>query len=492
MDRKKSVDPHIGQRLKEYREHRGMTVRELADAARLTSGQICHYEHGFNRISHERVTEFARILRIKSDDLYKPPGSPLRRNHVRWRITNFVAAMIAEAAALVSSRKKVAAAADNEMLALSTAVAVAVSASAAAASDARDEKTSSLTISGDDTAVNISGSDSGVALEFNPVWGYRTAATVTDIVVADKLEIAGAVSQPGMLKIDPEILQLDGLDAANALVMTNGTSTETINLSRHYALDDSGDGRGDKIAAWDPPVSAAGETSVQSVAENGFSASNPFTETPNGNGNHSAFNFDNFKLADDNSVHPGKASVPAQHNDKSSPAVADKDHPAHPHDKFKFADDADDDSAHPDNAKGKDKDISAQSSDVSEDQFKTKLDDHHASADPKIDDIAKGHDNFKLADDDSAHPGNAKGEDESADAVMSDAASDQFIFGKGGHKKVEDTPDRIETDHTVIADIQDALQTAPDTNAVNALDANHTTAAQDMTKVPHHHGDFLT
>src|SRR5262245_37402164 len=256
---------------------------------------------------------------------------------------------------------------------------------------------------------------------------------------------------------------------------------------------------------------------------------------------------DNFKLADDNSVHPGKASVPAQHNDKSSPAVADKDHPAHPHDKFKFAEDADDDSAHPGNAKGKDKDISAQSSDVSEDQLKTKLDDHHASADPKIDDTAKGHDNFKFADDDSAHPGNAKGKDKdisaqssdvsedqfktklddhhasadpkiddtakgddnfkladdnsvhpgnakgkdkAADAVMSDAASDQFIFGEGGHKKVEDTPDRIETDHTVIADIQDALQTAPDTNAVNALDANHTTAAQDMTKVPHHNGDF--
>src|SRR5262249_26229651 len=207
--------------------------------------------------------------------------------------------------------------------------------------------------SGDDTAVNISGSDSGVALALNPVWGDRMAATVTDTVVADKLEIAGAVSQPGMLKIDPEILQLDGLDAANALVMTNGTGTETINLSRHYSLDDSGDGRGDKIAALDPRVSAAGETSVQSVAENGCSASNPFTETPNGNGNHSAFNFDNFKFADDNSVHPGKASVPAQHNDKSSPAVADKDDPAHPHDKFKFADEAAHDSAPPRNQKSK-------------------------------------------------------------------------------------------------------------------------------------------
>jgi hypothetical protein len=39
MDRKSPVDPHIGRRLKEYRQHRGMTVRELADAAHATPGQ---------------------------------------------------------------------------------------------------------------------------------------------------------------------------------------------------------------------------------------------------------------------------------------------------------------------------------------------------------------------------------------------------------------------------------------------------------------------
>ena len=61
MDRKSPVDAHIGQRLKEYRRLRGMTVRELADAAHVTPGQISHYEHGRDRISHERITEFARI-----------------------------------------------------------------------------------------------------------------------------------------------------------------------------------------------------------------------------------------------------------------------------------------------------------------------------------------------------------------------------------------------------------------------------------------------
>src|SRR6516164_3329158 len=117
MDRKRPVDAHIGQRLKEYRQLRGMTVRELADAADVTPGQISHYEHGRDRISHERITEFARILRIKPNDLYQPPGSRLRRNHVRWRLTNFMAAVIAEAAALMSSWRKAAAdkaAADNE------------------------------------------------------------------------------------------------------------------------------------------------------------------------------------------------------------------------------------------------------------------------------------------------------------------------------------------------------------------------------------------
>jgi hypothetical protein len=49
-----------------------------------------------------------------------------------------------------------------------------------------------------------------------------------------------------------------------------------------------------------------------------------------------------------------------------------------------------------------------------------------------------------------------------------------------------------EIDHTVPAAIQHLLDTAHDTNAVSALEPNHATAPQDMTKVqlPHHQGDF--
>jgi transcriptional regulator with XRE-family HTH domain len=469
MGRKSPVDTHIGQRLKEYRQHRGMTVRELADAAHVTPGQISRYEHGRDRISHERVTEFARILRIKSNDLYQPPGSRLRRNHVRWRLTNFIAAVIAEAAALMSSRGK--AATDNEAI-MVAAVAVAIGASAAAASDAGAGEKSSLTTSADDTAVDISGSLSGAAL--------------------------------------------------NALLIMDGANTDTINLPGHYTINAVvSQGRDGKVA-YDPPMSATGEqASAQSTsAENGFIVSNPFpsTETASGNKDHSAFQFkpsmdhhavtdpeinditkehsehpadphsDNFKLAD-NDDHPGKASHDASKiNDI---AKEQPEHPAHPHsDNFKFADD--DGSAHPGRATAKDKDILVQ-----------------PSADPKIGDIAKEHPehpahphsdvnqlaSFKLADEGSADSGrlahpyfdNAK----VPSTVMSDAASDQFVFEKGHDKVADVKPDMIETDHAV-ADIRHLLHTAHDANAVVALDPNHTTAPQDMTKVqlPHHHGDF--
>src|SRR5215475_6377430 len=292
MARKSLVDTHIGQRLKEYRQLRGMTVRELADAAHVSPGQISHYEHGRDRISHERITEFARILRIKSNDLYQPPGSRLRRNHIRWRLTNFMAAVIAEAAALMSSRRK--AAADNE----ATMVAAVAVGAAAAASDAGAGEKSSLTTSADDTAVDISGSLSGAALKFNPIW-HGMGETVTDketiIVVEGKLEISGAVSET-IFRADAETtLQLGASDAANALLIMDGANTDTINLPGHYTINAAeSQVQGGKVA-YHPPMSAAGEqASAQSTsAENGFIVSNPFplTEMASGNKDHSALQF---------------------------------------------------------------------------------------------------------------------------------------------------------------------------------------------------------
>jgi transcriptional regulator with XRE-family HTH domain len=83
MEHKRPIDPHIGQRLKEYREHRGMTVRQLAEAVHLSPAAIGDYEHARTRIAADRIAHIARILKIKPSDLYEPPGSALRRNHVR-------------------------------------------------------------------------------------------------------------------------------------------------------------------------------------------------------------------------------------------------------------------------------------------------------------------------------------------------------------------------------------------------------------------------
>jgi hypothetical protein len=274
------------------------------------------------------------------------------------------------APAPASSRRNAAADAADEaiMVALSAAVAVAVS---AAASGAAAGETSSLATSQNDTAVDIadtvSGSDSstvdsGAAPEFYPI-SHRMAETVTDNerveVVEGKLQIAATASETGMSKADAEAtLRLDGSDAANGLVITDGTNADAINLPGDHtaktARHVSDDGRGGK-AAHNAPVSETGEdTSAQSTSpDNHFSVSSPFTEMPSGNGDHSASAFK--PSVDHDATVPGinLVSIPKdqllQHPaDNLIHIPAQPDHgadPAHPHvdgdqsPSFKFADD---------------------------------------------------------------------------------------------------------------------------------------------------------
>jgi VCBS repeat-containing protein len=321
------------QRLREYREHRGMTVRQLAEAIHMSPGTISDYEHGRMRIPSDRLTQLSRILAIKPGDLLQPFGWPLRRNRVRSRVIELMAAMIAEAAALVSSRRKVAAAADNEMLALSTAVAVAVSASAAAASDASGEKISSLT-SGDDAAVDTSGVSWSSAA---PDWRHRMAGTVTNNErVEGNLEIAGlAVPEMRTFKADEmrtfkadaeATLQIDAADAANAPIMD--AHADPIHVPDHHTIELPAQSRGDKLDR--RPVSATSEEKEEKSAKTEFIASKP----PSDNGHDSAFQFK------PNFDHPAKIGDVAKAKDQ--PAQSENF-------KFKFADD---DEGH---ATGKDK-----------------------------------------------------------------------------------------------------------------------------------------
>src|SRR5262249_57590762 len=97
-------------------------------------------------------------------------------------------------------------------------------------------KTSSLTISGNDTAVDITGYvsgsdssivDSGAALKLSPVSHWITENGTIEAING---EPAGAVSETGAFKIDAgAALQLEGSDAVSAPVITDATNTDAIN-----------------------------------------------------------------------------------------------------------------------------------------------------------------------------------------------------------------------------------------------------------------------
>jgi hypothetical protein len=325
-----------------------------------------------------------------------------------------------------SSRRKVTYVTDDDaiMVALSTAVAVALS---TAVSHADSGETPGLTIDGNDTAVDLAGTgsdsfrvDSDAAPKFSPI-SHRTTETPADDGTVDlingKLQIAGAVSEMGILEVDAGATpQVEGSDAVDASVIAGETNADAINLPGNYTIKTawhfSDDGRGGK-SVQDPSVSATGEdTSAQSTsADNGFAVSSPFAATLSGNGDYSALpfmtNWDHHASAspDINDIakgllqHPADTllHMPAQLADNGSPTGTDGAHPAHPHfdgnqpASLKFADDG---SAHPGPVPHDPPPVTALSSDLGEDHsahpFKPNSD-HHASADPEIKDIAKDH-----------------------------------------------------------------------------------------------------
>jgi hypothetical protein len=344
------------------------------------------------------------------------------------KTTDATVTLVAEASTLTatettSSRRKASSAAGDEaiMVAFSTAVAFAVS---AAVSHAGAGEISSLATRGDDTAIDTSGAvsgsdssmvDSAAAAAFNPV-PDRMAGAVADNQFVEVVDGKLAIAETEVLKADAAAtLQLDGSHATDALVVTDGANTETVDLSGHHTINTarnvSDDGRGGKITHASP-VSATGEdTSVQSTsADNDLTVSRPFTATLSGNEDHSSFwfkpNLDQHAsanpeisyIANPALQHPAD-NLPhgvAQLADNGSPAVADGAHPAQPHFDgnqrvdFKFADD---DSVHPGAGPHDPPPLTALSNDPSGDHPAHPFNpnsDHHASVDPGIDDIAKG------------------------------------------------------------------------------------------------------
>jgi hypothetical protein len=240
------------------------------------------------------------------------------------------------------------------MIALSTAVAFAVS---AAASDADAGEMPRLAISGSDTSVDtsaVSGSDSftvnsDAALKLSPI-SDRMAGTLSENatveVINGKLQIADIASETGAFKLDAgAALQLDGSDAVNGLVITDGTNSDAINLPEDHttktAWHASDDGRGGKTAHNAPASETGEDTSVHSTsADNHFSVSSRLTETPSGNGDHSAPAFKP-SVEHDATIDPGinlaslpKDQLPQHPADNLIRIPAQPDHgadPPHPH-----------------------------------------------------------------------------------------------------------------------------------------------------------------
>src|SRR5262249_44286744 len=223
--------------------------------------------------------------------------STLTATKMTSRQTKATSATVTETASSRTNATLAAAAADEGiMVALNTAVAVAVALDTAVA-DPDSSKTSSLTISRNDTAVDITGTvsgsdssivDSGAALKLSPVsLGMAGTLTENGTIEAINGKPADAVSETGAFKIDAgAALQLDGSDAVSAPVITDGTNTDAINSPGNHATKTawhgSDDGRGGKTAH-DAPGSETGEDpSAQSTsADNHFGAlpSDPSTLT---------------------------------------------------------------------------------------------------------------------------------------------------------------------------------------------------------------------
>src|SRR5262249_5045000 len=172
--------------------------------------------------------------------------------------------------------------------------------------------------------------NSGAALKLSPV-SHSVAGTLTENETVEAIngKPAGTVLETRAFKIDAGATQqLDGSDAVNALVRTDGTNADAISLPGNHAIK----------AAWHASTSA----------DNHFTVSSPFTATPTGDGDHTASAFKP-------KVDPGInfASVPKDQllrhpADKLSHIPAQPDHgadPTHPHvevgqsSSFKSADD---------------------------------------------------------------------------------------------------------------------------------------------------------
>ncbi|MEC8172360.1 MAG: helix-turn-helix transcriptional regulator [Pseudomonadota bacterium] len=59
-----TVDTHVGQRIRDKRNKRGMSQTEVANALGVTFQQVQKYERGTNRVGASRLFDLSRILSV--------------------------------------------------------------------------------------------------------------------------------------------------------------------------------------------------------------------------------------------------------------------------------------------------------------------------------------------------------------------------------------------------------------------------------------------
>jgi transcriptional regulator with XRE-family HTH domain len=79
MGNKKPIDPTIGRRLRELREHHAMTRDQLASAIGSSHQLIAFYELGRIAIPSRVAAELSHGLGCRISELYRPPGARLPR-----------------------------------------------------------------------------------------------------------------------------------------------------------------------------------------------------------------------------------------------------------------------------------------------------------------------------------------------------------------------------------------------------------------------------
>lgn len=60
----KTLDAHVGQRIRDKRNERGMSQTEVANALGVTFQQVRKYERGTNRVGASRLYDLSRILNV--------------------------------------------------------------------------------------------------------------------------------------------------------------------------------------------------------------------------------------------------------------------------------------------------------------------------------------------------------------------------------------------------------------------------------------------